>query len=290
MCRWLAYSGRPVYLDQLLFKPEHSLISQSLHARQSRVTTNGDGFGVGWYAARSEPGLYRDYRPAWNDENLRSLAEQIQAGLFFAHVRASTGTSTSRANCHPFRHGKWLFMHNGQIGGFDVVARALDIALSPALYRARQGTTDSETFFYLWLTFGLESDPIASLARTVGFVESAMAAHGISEPLRLTAALTDGHRIFAIRYASDAASPSLFHATADGVRDAEGSCLATGDAAALIVLSEPLDGVSEHWVAVPDAHVLVAVDGHVDVTPFLPVRPSTARLISESPLRARAVS
>lgn len=289
MCRWLAYSGRPVYLDRLLFKPEHSLISQSLRARQSRVTTNGDGFGVGWYAARAEPGLYRDYRPAWNDENLRSLAEQIQAGLFFAHVRASTGASTSRANCHPFRYGNWLFMHNGQIGGFDVVARALDIALAPALYRARQGTTDSETFFYLWLTFGLEADPLASLARTVGFVEAAMATHGIGEPLRLTAALTDGHRIFAIRYASDAASPSLFHATADGVRDAEGSCLSTGDAAALLVLSEPLDGVSEHWVAVPDAHVLVAENGHVAVTPFMPVRSHLPTSMIDSPSRVRVL-
>ncbi|MBM3521755.1 MAG: class II glutamine amidotransferase, partial [Alphaproteobacteria bacterium] len=101
MCRWLAYSGRPVYLEQLLFQPEHSLISQSLRARRSRVTTNGDGFGVGWYGARPEPGLYRDYRPAWNDENLRSLAEQIRSGVFFAHVRASTGTATSRSNCHP---------------------------------------------------------------------------------------------------------------------------------------------------------------------------------------------
>ncbi len=289
MCRWLAYSGRPVYLDQLLFKPEHSLISQSLHARKSRVTTNGDGFGVGWYAARTEPGFYRDYRPAWNDENLRSLAEQIQAGLFFAHVRASTGTSTSRANCHPFRHGNWLFMHNGLIGGFDIVARALDIALSPALYRARQGTTDSETFFYLWLTFGLEADPIASLARTVGFVEATMAAQGVREPLRLTAALTDGNRIYAIRYASDAASPSLFHGTADGVRGSAGGCLATGDAAALVVLSEPLDDVSEHWVAVPDAHVLVAENGRVAITPFTPMRPPSPWLISDSPARAHAL-
>ncbi|MBL8696880.1 MAG: class II glutamine amidotransferase [Alphaproteobacteria bacterium] len=268
MCRWLAYSGRPVYLEQLLFQPEHSLISQSLRARRSRVTINGDGFGVGWYGDRKLPGLYRDYRPAWNDENLRSLAEQIQSGLFFAHVRASTGTSTSRANCHPFRHGPWLFMHNGQIGGYDAVARDLEFALDPALYRVRQGTTDSETFFYLWLTFGLEADPVGALAKTIGFVERAMAANDVAEPLKLTAALTDGRRIFAVRYASDGDSPSLFHAPADGVRGAAGDCLATGDQAALIILSEPLDDATEHWSPVPDNHVLTAMEGRVDVAPL----------------------
>ena len=48
MCRWLAYTGNPVYLDELLFEPEHSLIDQSLSASRSKSTTNGDGFGVEW--------------------------------------------------------------------------------------------------------------------------------------------------------------------------------------------------------------------------------------------------
>ena len=51
MCRWLTYCGDPIYLDKVLFEPRNSLISQSLRARHSHVTTNGDGFGVGWYGA-----------------------------------------------------------------------------------------------------------------------------------------------------------------------------------------------------------------------------------------------
>jgi hypothetical protein len=35
MCRWVAYAGPDVYLEDLLFEQEHSLISQSLKARQS---------------------------------------------------------------------------------------------------------------------------------------------------------------------------------------------------------------------------------------------------------------
>jgi predicted glutamine amidotransferase len=105
MCRWLTYCGAPIYLDKVLFEPQNSLINQSLHARHSHVTTNGDGFGVGWYGERGVPGVYRDILPAWNDHNLKSLSHQIRSGLFLAHVRASTGTATARSNCHPFAHG-----------------------------------------------------------------------------------------------------------------------------------------------------------------------------------------
>src|SRR5262249_3257327 len=69
MCRWLCYYGRPRYLESLLFEPENSLIHQSLHARQAVVTTNGDGFGIGWYGDREIPGVYHEVLPAWNDSN-----------------------------------------------------------------------------------------------------------------------------------------------------------------------------------------------------------------------------
>jgi len=65
MCRWLAYSGPPVQLSDLLSRPDHSLIDQSRHARQNVETTNGDGFGVGWYGEGVTPGVYRDTHPAW---------------------------------------------------------------------------------------------------------------------------------------------------------------------------------------------------------------------------------
>jgi hypothetical protein len=43
MCRWLAYSGAPVLLEQALYAPAHSLVDQSLHSRLGAETTNGDG-------------------------------------------------------------------------------------------------------------------------------------------------------------------------------------------------------------------------------------------------------
>ena len=126
MCRWLAYSGPEIYLETLLLKPANSLIRQSLSSQRGTVPTNGDGFGLGWYAGKPEPGLFRDTRPAWNDDNLRSISEQIASPLFFAHVRASSGTATMRPNCHPFRHERWLFMHNGHIADFESIRRDLE--------------------------------------------------------------------------------------------------------------------------------------------------------------------
>ena len=49
MCRWLAYSGSPIRLEELLVKRDRSLIDQILHSREGATPTNGDGFGVGWY-------------------------------------------------------------------------------------------------------------------------------------------------------------------------------------------------------------------------------------------------
>ena len=93
MCRWLAYSGSPIRLEELLVKRDRSLIDQSLHSRLGATTTNGDGFGVGWYDDTATPRLYRSVHPAWNDRNLRELAAGVSSPLFFAHIRASTGTA-----------------------------------------------------------------------------------------------------------------------------------------------------------------------------------------------------
>jgi glutamine amidotransferase len=132
------------------------------------VTTNGDGFGIGWYGDGSNgPSIYKGAHPAWNDENLREIAGQIRTPLLFAHVRASSGTPVQRSNCHPFRHGRWLWMHNGSLATFGEVRRDLQMAVDPTLFRQIEGSTDSETLFFLALTFGLTEDPPNAVARAV---------------------------------------------------------------------------------------------------------------------------
>ncbi|MBK3647961.1 class II glutamine amidotransferase, partial [Streptomyces sp. MBT33] len=160
MCRWIAYSGTPILLSRVLFEPQHSLIDQSLHSRLGVETTNGDGFGVGWYAEDLDtPAVVRDVGPAWNNRNLQEVAHHVRSGLFFAHIRATTGTAVQQTNCHPFRWDRWLWMHNGVINDFPRLRRDLALAVDPALYPEIEGSTDSELMFYLALTLGLTDDP-----------------------------------------------------------------------------------------------------------------------------------
>src|SRR3954462_2736108 len=151
MCRWMAWHGQPVIVGELLLESQHGLIDQSLHSRMGAETTNGDGFGLGWYGTGEGPGVYHSVAPAWGDANLRHLAAHVESPLFLAHVRATSGTAVQETNCHPYRHGRWLFVHNGLINEFRTLRRDLMLAVEPALFAEIQGTTDSELLFYLAL-------------------------------------------------------------------------------------------------------------------------------------------
>ena len=159
MCRWLAYSGSPVLLEDLLYKPKNSLVAQSKHSLMGATTTNGDGFGVGWYGAYPTPGLFRSTEPAWNDSNLRELCAHAVAGRVFAHIRASTGLGRAADELPPVPPRCWLWMHNGYLDGFREMKRDLAMAVDPDLFADIEGSTDSEMLFFLALTFGLSDDP-----------------------------------------------------------------------------------------------------------------------------------
>ena len=268
MCRWLAYSGPSLVIEDLLFKPRNSLIRQSLSASRSIVPTNGDGFGLGWYGDNFRPGLFRDTLPAWNDSNLRSLSEQIASRLFFAHVRASTGTSTSRENCHPFRHGNLMFMHNGAIGGFHQVRRDIEQMIPAPLYGDRLGTTDSEAFFLLALGNGLASDIEGALKATVAQILEVMARAGSGEPFHMTAAITDGETLYALRYSNDSCSPTLYYATGAAVGVAGRDLEFQPGCGAVLVLSEPLDDSVGCWTAIPEGCLVRARAGAVEISDF----------------------
>ena len=186
MCRWIAYRGEVTPFEQYVTQPVHSLIAQSLRARESSGSTNGDGFGLGWYGVHPEPGLYRETRPAWSDENLRYLRRHIRANRYYAHVHVSTGTPTMWLNCHPFACRRWLFMHNGQVGGYDRVRRRLENLVPDDLFMHRQGTTDSELFFLLLFAHGLEQDPVAALNRVTQLMLWTAREAEVSEPFRMT--------------------------------------------------------------------------------------------------------
>jgi predicted glutamine amidotransferase len=273
MCRWMAYSGSPVLIEDLLYTTENSLVVQSLHARLGVEPTNGDGFGVGWYDERAAPGLYRNTEPAWNDRNLREVAGHIRSSMVLAHVRASTGTPVQLTNCHPFRNGRWLWMHNGALAGFHGLRRDLVLAVAPELFPDIEGSTDSELFFYLALTFGLREDPPAAVARAVGLIEEVGRAHGEQFPLQMTVATTDGDTLWAFRYSSEGRSRSLFHSTDIGTLRAqypENPVLHRLSDDARLVVSEPLGGLRGAWREVPEGTCVVVRNGREEQLPFAP--------------------
>lgn len=259
MCRWAAYTGDPIFLEEIISRPGHSLIHQSHHATQCHSAINADGFGVAWYGDRPEPGLYRDVLPAWSDPNLRSLTAQVKSGLFLAHVRASTGTATSRNNCHPFVHGRWSFMHNGQVGGYDDFRRDADMMIPDELYSARKGATDSEALFLVAIAEGLNEDPKGALERATARFISVARAKGALPHMRLTAALSDGENLYAVRYATDALAPSLYHRWSD----------TRGGRA---VVSEPLEAGEGGWNEVAASTFCKFHGDSVTVEDFLPCK------------------
>jgi predicted glutamine amidotransferase len=273
VCRWLAYSGTSIRLEELLVKRDRSLIDQSLHARQGATTTNGDGFGVGWYDDGEPPRVYRSTHPAWNDRNLRELAAGISSPLFFAHIRASTGSAIQETNTHPFRNGSWLWMHNGLIRDFPVVKRELQSAVADAYFDCIEGTTDSETMFYLALSFGLEHEPVQAVERMVGLVEQTGRRHGIEHPIQMTVATTDGQTIWAFRYSSEGDSRSLYFSTRmDALRALHPELpeLAGLSDETRVIVSEPLGDLSGAWQEVPESHVGVVQPGTDELKPFSP--------------------
>ena len=275
MCRWNAYFGQPVLIEELLFRTRPSLIDQSLHSRMGVETTNGDGFGLGWYRDGNGggPARYRSVTPAWSDANLRDLAAHVESPLFLAHIRATTGTPVQQTNCHPFRHGRWLFVHNGVINGFHAMRRDLLYAVDPSLFEGIGGSTDSEALFYLALTFGLEADPLGAVEQAVGLVEATAEAHGIENPVQMTLGFSDGERLYAVRYSTEHASRSLFVS-----EDVESIRALHPDNVRLqrmtpedrIVVSEPVSDLPGAWREVPESTALVIQRGPDEHRPFSP--------------------
>lgn len=257
MCRWAAYIGQPIFLEDVVARPGHSLIRQSHAATRCATAVNADGFGLAWYGEREAPGLYRDVMPAWSDPNLRSLTATVKSGLFMAHVRASTGTATSRNNCHPFAVGRWSFMHNGQFGGYDGWRRAADALIPDALYPQRKGATDSEALFLIALGEGLADDPCGALARATARMEGLARACGQVPHVRLTCAFSDGHRLYAARYASDDHAPTLYHRW-------------SGARGGRAVVSEPLEQDEADWIEVPAGSFCTFEGAEVTIRPFAP--------------------
>jgi glutamine amidotransferase len=278
-------------IEEVLFKTPHGIVAQSLHSRMGAEPTNGDGFGLGWYGTGAGPGVYRSVEPAWGDANLRELAAHIESPLFMAHVRAAIGSPVQETNCHPFRHGQWLFVHNGYIADFHLLRRELVLAIEPDLFPDVLGSTDTEVVFHLALTFGLEQDPIGSLERTIGLIETTAGRLGIDDPVQGSFGVSDGESLWAVRYATNGQPRSLFaSADVDSVRrlHPENRRFQEMSPDDRVIVSEPFSDLPGVWHEIPPSTaVIVRHGGVLEQQPFHPVSVSLA---AAAPERATALN
>ena len=273
MCRFVLYLGEEITLSSLVTDPTNSIIRQSYDNQERVEPLNGDGFGVAWYAPHisDRPALFRAISPAWNNQNLLQLAPVVQSSCVLAHVRAaSPGLPVIQLNCHPFTFGRLAFMHNGDIPGFPRLRRRILNGLSERAFGAIQGSTDSEVMFHLALTFGLEDDPIPALQRMAGEIERVAQGHDIEHPIQMTLGLTDGTRIYAVRYSSEGHSRSLFCSEHMDALKTLYPELEPFSSDARAVVSEPIGDLVDTWLEIPEASITVVEGGHLEAMPFEP--------------------
>lgn len=271
MCRWLAYKGSSIRLQDLLFEPKQNLIDQSMSSRSAETPTNGDGFGLGWYGSQPKPGLYKSLRPAWNDFNLRDLADNIESPLFMAHVRATSLATVQETNCHPFRYNNWMFVHNGEIFEIEKYRKELVTAIDEKYFENIMGTTDSEIMFHLALSFGLENNTLAALEKTVGFIEKTSRNHGVEESVWLTIGLSDGKNLWAVRYASDGKAPTLYLSPTPAELEKVNPAIKNKFTPnTRCIVSEPMGKFQDIWTEIPQSSVVVIHDTKVENFKFKP--------------------
>ena len=264
MCRFVAYLGKPILINDIITKPHDSLIKQSKHAQESDVTVNGDGFGIGWYHpdVSEIPAIYVSILPAWNDLNLKRVSHQFIASCFFAHVRAAFSYGVSPYNCHPFRMKQYLFMHNGNIGGFNQIKLELFQKIKKEYFLSILGQTDSETFFALWLSYFDETSGgilgmKEALRKALKTVESLQKKYAITEPTHINAVITDNIQMIGVRYAHQSDTfLSLYYMAGEsfGWQDIGFHMKPTTNSSAyesVLLSSERLTVFNQEWHTVP---------------------------------------
>lgn len=293
MCRVLAYLGQPVLLDDLLYKPDSSLVRQSYDPKMM-LMLNLAGFGMtAWDPGSHDPELPYTYKtptlPVF-DQNLKLLAQKIRAAALIAHVRGvpySEQSVVGPQNLHPFRfEGFRLAMaHNGDLWQFAEMKFDLLKYIRPDIASKILGTTDSEWIYALLMSqvkdprSNLDAPQIATaVERTLDILGQVREKQGIRISSAVNVFLCDGEDLVATRYTFDygcypeepdavsLAYPSLWYTFGReyGYHDGEWKMIGgIADYDSVIVASEPLTWDASTWLEVPEYSMLmVSIDGN----------------------------
>jgi gamma-glutamyl hercynylcysteine S-oxide hydrolase len=244
MCRHLAYLGPAATLRSMLIDPPYGLYKQAWAPRfQKPGAINADGFGVGWYPdGDHSPVRYRQAVPIWTDESFYEISAVTRTGAVLGAIRNATPrTSHGPAAAAPFKHGRWLFSHNGAVNGWPESTAALAATLPAVSLLELEARVDSALLWALVLHRLREG-----LAPTEALAGTAEALHAAGVTGRFNLLLTDGRTIAA----TTAGHTLYYRRTPDSVT----------------VASEPGDD-EPGWIEVPrDGSLVTATPGKVSVT------------------------
>lgn len=251
----------------------HRSLSEAENALAIQAREHRDGWGIGWYHGGDAYVVKSEHGAAGN-ESFRHASERLASHTFVVHVRRATVGHVGPLNVHPFRHGRWLFAHNGTLFGFDAMRDWFADAIPHHLAENVLGSTDTETlFFYLlsrleragvdpygYRTAGTErlgSALEAALAELFG----ACAAHGGRTPI-VNFILTNGRDFVANRSGRE-----LFYATQKVVcRDLatcpwpDKVCMMPerpGDKVNHVLVASEKIGAEDRWQEVPEGTMLL---------------------------------
>lgn len=254
MCRLFGFrSSLESQVHRSLISAENALIDQSRR--------HSDGWGVAYYIEKS-PHLIKSTEAAFDDRIFRHVSGIVSSETVIAHLRLATVGQLSILNSHPFQFGRWVFAHNGNIRDFAQHRDKIQERINPRLRRFILGDTDSETIFYLLLTFirehqaenettGLEK-LVAAIKDGIAFLTSQVGdfSHEDGDPnlTYVTFVITDGARMLAHQ-----GGKQLYYSTHKHLCSQRETCpayallceapAATGDTVRhLILASEPLHG------------------------------------------------
>jgi glutamine amidotransferase len=246
MCRHLAYLGPAVSVADILLAPEHSLLEQTWAPADMRGsgTVNADGYGFGWYDGHGDALRYRRAVPMWADGSLPDLARSIRTTALVAAARnGTTGMPVTETACAPFRHGRWLFSHNGVVMGWPATVADLARSLPATDLMRLEAPTDSALLWAAALRRLLDGDSSETVVESLT-TEVAEAAPGS----RLNLLLSDGETVVASTWGH---SLSVL----------EGS-------KHVLVSSEPFGATHERWQPVPDRHLVQATAAGLKTRPL----------------------
>jgi predicted glutamine amidotransferase len=293
MCRVVAYLGRPLSLETLLYDTDSSLVRQAYSPRMTAARLNLAGFGVvAWdrgSARPDEPFVYRTTTLPVYDRNLRSLARKLEPSCTLAHVRGvplEDSEIVSEVNLHPFRHPRAsvALAHNGHLRQFPRMRFDLLPHVRPEVQRRIEGTTDSAWMYAVLLSelddpFSTpDADELADAAvRMLRLVREVRARNRIATSSPTNLFLTTGRSLVATRFSFDYGwypdddallevdlpYVSLWYTLGDRYSAENGEWGMRGEGLrSLLIASEPLTADASTWLEVPEYTLLAAsLDG-----------------------------